>query len=186
MLGEATFRVLTVIEPRRAVLLAVLPGSAARDADITEGTLCVPDDSEDALQLQVTITPQDDDQAGAAADRFTAYHGSGHKGVYTRLDIQAGKIAGVVLESADLPLTHPLAAIEPKLVKLLNTNREILHRAVCTRLGLTLHDTLAVGVDPRGIDIRAAEGVRRITFVKFAETQDVALARINDFLSAGV
>lgn len=176
---DGSYKLLFAIEPRGGVMVTMLPGSAAT---AQEGTLCIPEDGYDSLQMQVLIVPFQEDEAGAAADRFTAYHGTGHRGTWCRLEPIGGKIAGVVLDPSDMPLMHSLAEVEGRLLKLLNADRARLSAVVNARLGAELHEILAVGIDPRGIDVRCREGVRRLTFVKFAEDVAVAEGRIRDLL----
>jgi hypothetical protein len=177
---ESAFRVLFAIDSRSSRLVTMLPGSAAHGV---EGTLCIPDDTEDSLQLLVQIEPTTEDESPTAADRFAGYHGSGHRGILCVLEVAGGKIAGIVLDPGDIPLENPLLAHEGRLLKVLNGDRARLQAMVNRRLGTTLHDALAVGIDPRGIDIRATEGVFRITFVKFAEQPAAAEARIADLFA---
>ena len=95
----------------------------------------------------------------------------------------ANKARARALYPGDIPLENPLLAHEGRLLKVLNGDRARLQAMVNRRLGTTLHDALAVGIDPRGIDIRAIEGVFRITFVKFAEQPAAAEARIADLFA---
>lgn len=177
---DAAFRIFYAIEPKRGTLVSIVP-HAALDAD--EATLCIPADGNECLQLLVELRGVTEEAAGAAADRFSAYHGANHKGLWCIMKVIGGKVSGIVLEPDDLPLAHALAPTESALLRQLNADRALLARAVNSRLGIMLHDAIAVGVDPRGIDIRAAEGINRITFVRFAEDTHVASQRIGELLA---
>ncbi len=156
--GVALPRQNFVIDGRAGRLFMPLPRTLLEPGDLT---LCVPEDDDRGLQVLCETAPADEGADGRWFDRWMAYHGP-PSGVMAVLTVVSCKHAGRVGEAGDLELANPLAEAESRLVRALNADRAALGRAAAASLLVEVHEPLAVGVDPRGIDIRTRIGVLRV------------------------
>lgn len=136
-----------------------------------DALFCVPEEEPEAMQLSLVLRDITDDPAmGYALDRWAAYFDRplGPRARFVDGEIISAKLGREVVDGEDLDLLNPLLEghVESRLVKLANAERGALVRVLQAR-GLSEHDrdgARCVGVDPRGIDVRAGLGVRRIEF----------------------
>jgi hypothetical protein len=126
----------------------------------------LPDDSEDGIQLQVTLAQIEESGAdGALCDRWCIYHGEPPDVRWAKILIDAARYKGYFVDGQAIVRANPFAAQEPALCKELNAGcRDAVVRAAETvpSGGHRLVDPRVVGVDPWGIDARAQLGVARI------------------------
>jgi len=180
-----------IIDSPHSRLLTILPGTIIKpaspdDQTIIDGTLFIPREDDDALQLHVQATAVTEHDAGHAADRFAAHHGMAHKGSYVSLEILGGKFDGVVLDDEDLNLANPLTVDghDTKLLRQLNTDKAQLARIAQQMLGFEVFEPLAVAADPRGVHLRTRAGIYRLAFTPQAMTYEAATNRISELMRA--
>ena len=125
----------------------------------------LPDDSDDALVLQVTLEQIDENGTdGAICDRWCIYHGEPPDVRWARVQIDAARFKGYFIDGQALMRENPFAAHEGALCKELNSScQELVIRAARASGEHLLIDPKVVGVDPWGIDARAQLGIARIT-----------------------
>jgi hypothetical protein len=152
--------------------------------EASEVVLFVPEeDPPDEDELQLLIAPTELDPGhDEPCDRWRAYHGEPHLARWAACDIESARFAGEVIDETPLARPNPLAAVEPRLCKRLNTDRQRLAELCRTNNGCAPSDPLAVGVDPCGIDVRARFGIMRVPFRTEAWTPDAAAAMIESLL----
>jgi len=151
----------------------VFPVESAAFADPSL-VLHLPDDHDESLQLLTTIEQVPDWRNDEACDRWQAFHGKPDRSTWARAHIDAAKFLGRVIDEAALCSPDPLCAHQGPLCKFANADRELLTRAVAAATGTHFADTLIVGVDAWGFDIRLPFGVLRITFTTMAASLDHA------------
>ncbi|MBS0190026.1 MAG: hypothetical protein U0573_00725 [Phycisphaerales bacterium] len=140
----------------------------------------IPDERHDALQLMVEPAWLDSARDGAC-DRLLIYHQRAETPRFAALEIVDSKWSG--------PLDHGLSLInrlrieEPRLCRTLNQDQGRLGAIVQRRLGRTVIEPRAVGVDQLGIDIRTRTGIVRMPFDAQLHA-DQAIAAINDWMAA--
>ena len=192
ILADSATTLFFVVDSPNDRLLTILPGTIIKpatspdDQTILDGTLFIPREDDDALQLHVQATALTEQQAGHAADRFAAHHGMAHKGSYVEITIRGGKFDGVVLDDEDLDLSNPFleGGHEAKLLRQLNTDKAHLAKLAQQLLGFEVFKPLAVATDPRGIHLRTRAGIYRLPFTPTAETANVAANRITELMRA--
>lgn len=133
--------------------------------DAGEISLHVPEDRDDALSIHAHITHADEVRDGPWIDRWSAYHGPAAHLRLAVLTPIAYRLGSLVADAEELPLINGLHAVEPKLVRQLNADRSQLAQACTRALETDVHEALAVGVDPLGLDIRTRIGVLRVRLV---------------------
>ena len=124
------------------------------------------------------------DAAHEAADRWRAYHGEPRLTHWAAAEIQGAKFQGSVVEHEALNAPNPFHSCEGRLCKRLNADRSALGAASRRLKGVDIKDPLAVGVDPRGVDVRARFGIVRLAFADEAPTPEDAERRIDALLRA--
>ena len=128
--------------------------------------LFVPDYSDDVdmIELQVTMLPfEERGEDGAQADRWRIHHGEPEDVRWAYLSIDAARFGELVIDGEALMIPNPLAADEASLCKWMNQEHTSDLRALCARFGsMKVESPLMVGIDPRGIDVRATFDVVRI------------------------
>lgn len=152
-----------VIEPATGELI-LAAASAARGA-VGSATLHVPEERESALQILVAVSPLDPESLPAF--RWRVYHGEPARfglGVWLRARAESARLGAWVGEPESLELINPFHAGEPEMCRVLN--REFAGGG----------SMLIVGIDDRGLDLRASRRVERIEFPSRAGTPDEALA----------
>ena len=127
----------------------------------------LPDDSDDALVLQVTLEQIDErGPDGAMCDRWCIYHGEPPDVRWARMQIDAARFKGYFIDGQALMRENPFASQEAALCKELNSScQEQVIRAARASGEHLLVDPKVVGVDPWGIDARAQLGIARIAAI---------------------
>ncbi len=123
----------------------------------------LPDDSDDSLELQVTLEELDEHGPFAAlCDRWCIYHGEPPDVRWARMLIDAGRYKGHFIDGVGLSRANPFAEQEVALCKEINTKHAaLLAPAAFAAGGHKLSSPRVVGVDPWGFDIRGQLGVIR-------------------------
>lgn len=126
--------------------------------------LFVPSYQDNAMELQLTLTPFDENgRDGAHADRWRIYHGEPEDVRWAFLEIDAARFQTTVIDGAALTQSNPLADDEPRLCKELNSLSLEQRQHLCTTLGGgEVEDPRFVGVDPHGFDVRRRFDILRL------------------------
>jgi hypothetical protein len=124
----------------------------------------LPDDSDDGMQVQVTLEQiEESGPHGALCDRWCIYHGEPPDVRWARMSVDAARWHGYFIDGSALTRENPFAAREPAACKALNASGlEAVTRAAEAAGGHRLVNPKVVGVDPWGIDVRSTLGVVRI------------------------
>jgi hypothetical protein len=168
-----------VSDPASGRLLIPVPPEIA---DAGEHVLHIPEESDDAMALMVSIDLVHPDTL-PACDRYLAYHGPAQDARWIACRIDAAKWGGIVLDGPLLQQPNPLAPAEGRLCKRANASPPRLFAALLAHRNLDIPAPLCVGVDPGGLHIRSRFGVVRIRFPRPAATEAAAAAAIEQFLS---
>lgn len=128
--------------------------------------LFIPDDSDGAMEVQVTLEEFSERGVdGAAADRWRIYHGEPDDVRWAFMQIDMARFEGMVIDGAALTQANPLAEEEAKLCTELNRQPDDL-RQLCTKFGssggMEVESPVMVGIDPLGIDVRARFDIVRV------------------------
>lgn len=142
-------------------MVASVMVSMLRSIDVV---LELPDDGEDSLELQVTLTEiKEDGPEGALCDRWCIYHGEPPDVRWAKIAIDAARYKGNFIDGIALARTNAFAEDEPALCKQVNAGHTaLLESAALRHGGHRLEKPLLVGVDPWGFDLRTRLGIARI------------------------
>jgi hypothetical protein len=145
--------------------------------------LFVPEYRDDVLELQLTPEPLGKQGADAELiDRWLIHYGEALEPAWGRFVIDTARYEGVVIDGEALTRPNPLAAAEAGLCRFVNQNRiDALRRIVAQATNVLVEHPAMVGIDPGGIDVRAAFGILRLTFqhhVADAESARHAIGRM--------
>jgi len=145
--------------------------------------LCLPDDSFD-LRVRMLLRPRElEDSYDIDRDRHLAYHGETTGMTWVRGVIDHAHTAGgIVVDGDRLMLESSLRACEPRLCKLLNSDRDRLRDVTELLGGVRVEEPLAVGVDAHGFDVRARHGIVRVEFPSECPDEDTATRVIRTLL----
>lgn len=129
--------------------------------------LFVPDDSEGAMQVQVTLSALDSGgPGGALTDRWRIYHGEPrdrHDTCWTVMEIDAARFGRCVIDGHELVRANQFAAEEARLCRQINGHHaDSLQRACLHAAGFDVENPVLVGVDPLGFDVRRRFDVIRL------------------------
>ncbi|MBI1303670.1 MAG: hypothetical protein GC172_07775 [Phycisphaera sp.] len=126
--------------------------------------LFLPDEGEDAMHMQVTLEEIGDrGEHAALCDRWRIYHGEPDDVRWARISIDAAKFRGLMFDGLALMRPNPLADIESKICRRVNSEmREALKAAIAAVAGLEVEDPRLVGVDSLGFDVRGRFDVVRL------------------------
>lgn len=131
--------------------------------EVPSAVLFLPEERDDALQaLLEQLTGAQ--PSGAAQDRWCAYHGEPRHRHWACARVTGMRREGNVCDDVETGLVNTLGAAESRLVRSLNARRDALAAACEAVCGVRVSDPCAVGVDPRGIDVRARFGIVRMEF----------------------
>lgn len=132
----------------------------------SDTVLMIPDEHAPVLELLLSISPfEEEGPDGRWADRWRIYHGEEEDINWVFLDIDMGRMSGIVIDGDALIRTNPLAEDEPGLCRAINElGPPVLHQMCRSRIGQEVESPLVVGVDPTGLDLRARFDVLRIPF----------------------
>lgn len=147
--------------------------------------LFVPDCSDGAMELQVTLREfQERGKDAAASDRWRIYHGDPPDVRWAYLAIDAARFEGLVLDGEPLPRPNPLADGEPRLCRTMNQERPDDLRRLCERFGkMPVEQPVMVGIDPMGLDVRARFDVLRIAATRPMNTPAEAQTILDSMIS---
>lgn len=178
LFDEHAITIKYIVDPKDGRLVASVPVAVFSAADLV---LNVPEETADALQLLVSAEECDE---CTATDRWLAYHGEPEHVRWATFWIDSARHGPWVFDGDALTLPNPLIAHETALCKLLNTDKAKLAK-VCQRFaGVPVPDPVCVGVDPRGLHIRARFGVVRVEFDSIKNDETTAKTAIEAMLSA--
>jgi hypothetical protein len=153
--------------------------------------LFIPETTEEAMELMVTLEPFEDRGAdGAAADRWRIHHGEPLDVRWAYATIDAARHASQVLDGDALMREDPLAADEPRLCRWLNSEHQAGVRGLCrTRAEKVPEAPVVVAVDPGGIDVRGEFAVYRVETTEPMHNADdverVLRAMLNEVAARG-
>lgn len=136
----------------------------------------IPDEGTNSIQLLVEgswLDPSRD----AACDRLLIYHQRAEAAKFASMRIVDAKWEDRNVEGAKISLKNDLEGVEPRLCRLLNTDRRKLEAIVHRETGRETFEARAVGVDTRGIDVRTRTGIVRCEF-EAQLSRDQAIATI--------
>ena len=145
----------------------------------------LPEESDEAMQLQVTLEEiQDAGDFAALCDRWRIYHGEPEDVRWARISIDAAKFDGRMFDGLALMQPNALAEAEPRICRKVNAEmRELLRKACLAVAEVEIEDPRLVGVDPLGFDVRGRfEIVRLDADPEIADEPDAyaALRRMTD------
>lgn len=142
--------------------------------------LCVPCDTEDAMEIQVTPAPLDaEGPDGGLTDRWRIYHGDPLDTHWARLGIDAARFKRWVIDGTELVRANPLAADEPRLCREINQEHAATLRRFCTQAaGIDVIAPTLVGIDPLGFDVRRRFDVVRVPAPSPMTTPDEVLSTL--------
>jgi hypothetical protein len=168
-----------VVEPREGRMVLSVPVAVFFAAELV---LDVPEESDDALQLLLTV---EECGESAATDRWQAYHGQPEHVRWALGWVDGAKHGAWVFDGDAFALPHPFAAEESVLCRVLNADKARL-AAICQRhAGVVVPDPVCVGVDPRGVHVRARFGVVRVAFEEMAADAAEARRMIEGMMARG-
>lgn len=149
-----------------------------------ETVVHVPVADESAMELLVSTCEFEEDGAeGRLADRWRIYHGDPPDVHWAFMSIDLVRFHGMVIDGEALQLPNPLATIEPSLCGEINREHSNTVRAsVARQLNVETEDPRIVGIDPRGIDVRARFDVMRLSLDPLVTNPDDAAAAVRDLL----
>lgn len=146
----------------------------------------LPDDSDDSMTVQVTLTEIKEEGAGGAlCDRWCIYNGDPPDVRWAQMHIDAARYKGHFIDGIALARVNPFAAREAALCKEINAGHAaLLGLAAAAAGGHRLEDPRLVGVDPWGFDLRARLGVVRVPCHPPLARPDDALSRLHAIAGA--
>jgi len=168
-----------VSDPESGRLVMSAPVAALLAAQVV---LFVPEETEDALQLLVSL---EEVKESAVTDRWQVYHGEPEHVRWASVWIDSGKHGPWVFDGEALMLPNPLARAEPALCRRVNSDRAALARVCQRRAGVVVPDPLCVGIDPRGMHVRARFGVVRVRFERREDDAGAAEKALERMLREG-
>ncbi|MFO0827929.1 MAG: hypothetical protein U0572_07230 [Phycisphaerales bacterium] len=143
-------------------------------------TLCLPDDDDESLHLQVSLEQFEERAPHAAlADRWRIYHGDPPDVRWAMMKIDAGRFDGLFIDGDALTCPNSLSAIEPAICKSLNASHVDLVRAAClAHAKIGIEKPRVVGVDDMGFDVRGTFDVVRLAAPAPLRNESDALAAL--------
>lgn len=165
-------------------LVAPVMVSMLRSVDVV---LELPDDGEDSLELQVTLTQITEDGPDAAlCDRWCIYHGEPPDVRWARIAIDAARFRGHFIDGIALTRANTFAAQEPALCKSVNASHVALLEQAAQRVGgHRLEAPRMVGADPWGFDLRCALGIARLPAHPPIASAEEAMERLRTMAEGG-
>jgi hypothetical protein len=175
------------------IKIAIMPDGALvtpvmvamlRSFDIT---MFLPDEDEASMHMQISLEEiRDSAEHAALCDRWRVYHGEPEDVRWARVTIDAAKFGGCMFDGDALMQANPLATLEPKLIREINTNKmELLKTALTVAGGLVIEDPRLVGVDPLGFDVRGRFEITRLRADPPIMDHDDAIAALEDIAGVG-
>lgn len=126
--------------------------------------LFVPEFIDDAMQVQVTISPLNErTEGGHIIDRWRIYHGDPEDIGWARLEIDCAKFESYFIDQEALVRENTLAKCEPAICRDFNADRTDELGLLCLHFAhLEVESPVLVGIDPLGLDVRGRFDVIRI------------------------
>lgn len=150
----------------------VMPATSAI-MDATDTVLFTPEESDDALEILVSL--EDLDPHGAEADRWRIYHGAPRESRVARACIEAAKRHGLVFDGDAVAQPNPLAGDEPMICREMNRDRrDELRLLTRHHAHVDIPEPTLVGVHRAGLDVRASLGIVHVAFPERATNGDEA------------
>ena len=151
----------------------------------TETVVHVPRADETAMELLVGAVEFDEEgPEGGLADRWRIYHGDPPDVHWACLTIDLARFHGMVIDGEAIQQANPFASLEPPLCGELNRDHaDLVHAALVKRLDVDAVDPRVVGVDPRGIDVRARFDVVRLAFEHVLDEDADVRSSVMDLIS---
>lgn len=148
--------------------------------------LFLPEESDEAMQLQVTLEEiQDKGEHAALCDRWRIYHGEPEDVRWARISIDAAKFGGRMFDGLALMQANALAEAEPRICRKVNAEMRDLLKKACLRVAeVEIEDPRLVGVDPLGFDVRGRFDIVRLDADPEIADESDAYAALED-LAAG-
>ena len=158
---DGDVRPVKIIVDRDGRLFAPVMVAMLRSVDTV---MCVPDDGDEAMQMQITLEEVAEDGPHAAlCDRWKAYHGDPPDVRWARMSIDAARWDGLFIDGDALMVPNALADAEPGILREINRGPVACRQAACRRHGgHEIEKPVVVGVDPGGFDVRGLFGTVRV------------------------
>ena len=146
----------------------------------------LPEESDEAMQLQVTLEEiEDKGEHAALCDRWRIYHGEPEDVRWARISIDAAKFGGRMFDGLALMAPNTLAEAEPGICRKVNAEMRELLKKACLRVAeVEIEDPRLVGVDPLGFDVRGRFDIVRLDADPEIADESDAYAALED-LAAG-
>jgi hypothetical protein len=168
-----------VIDGRTGRLVMPVPNLAVNSPGGV--VMFLPEERDDALQIMlqgVGIDPARE----AACDRWSAYHGKARERFWGSFGVEGARMGREVADIDELDPRNALDACEGRLCRAVNADRGLLARACRDANAVDAPDPLCVGVDDRGVDVKARFGILRLEFGQRAGTEEAAAREIEKLL----
>lgn len=151
-----------------------------------ETVLFIPDVAEDALEMLVTLEEFDEHGSeGAIADRWRIYHGDPPDVRWAIMNIDAGKLAGSVIDGEALTRINPFAVEESRICKHMNQAHGADLKVLALHFAhIEIENPVMVGIDPLGIDIRGQFDVARVNATEAMKTPEDARTILRGMVEA--
>lgn len=148
--------------------------------------LFVPEFADESMEVLATLAAfQERGVDAAAADRWRIYHGDPPDVRWAYFTIDTARFSGMVIDGPALMRPNPLAGDEPSLCRWMNAEHVDGLRALCARHAkFPVDQPLMVGIDPGGVDVRAAFDVVRIAASQPMTTSADARRVLIDMMAA--
>ena len=149
-----------------------------------ETVLHIPVADESAMEVLVSLESfEEDSPAGALSDRWRIYHGDPPDVNWVLMSLDLARFHGMVIDGEGLEQDNPLSEVEPRLCGEINrSHADAIRAAIAQQLDVEAEDPRLVGIDPRGIDIRAKFDVVRLPLDPMVTEPDAAAAAVHDLL----
>ena len=143
-----------------------------------ETVIFVPEATENALEVLVTLDELDEHgPEGAITDRWRIYHGDPPDVRWARMNIDAGKLEGSVIDGSALMRANPFAAEESRICKHMNEDHSAYLRILALHFAhIEIEKPVMIGIDPLGIDIRGRFDVVRVNTTESMQNAEDARA----------
>lgn len=140
----------------------------------TEIVLHIPRADETAMELLVSALEFDENgPEGAFADRWRIFHGDPPDVQWASMTVDLARFHGMVIDGEALQQANPFASVEARLCGELNREHsEQIRSTLIKVLEVDTQDPRVVGIDQRGIDVRARFDVVRLAFDRVLEEGD--------------
>jgi hypothetical protein len=167
-----------VIAPDGRLVAPVMVGMI----EAADTVIFLPEESDDALQIQVTLEPFDEHgPLGSLADRWRIYHGEPPDVRWAILTPEAARLGEIFLDGEAIVIPNPLAAVEARICRTINERHLDLLSSSCLRVhSKALENPRAVGIDDGGIDVRGRFDVFRLEAIRPLTSEADAIAMLSE------